>query len=355
MNSSITTYKVSDFVGWMRDGSLKLNPDFQRNSVWKPGAKSLLIDTMIRGFPMPMILIRDMRSDVKRFSPVREVVDGQQRLRTIIGYINIDLLSPLGDVDLATDKFVINPLHNPEFGGKSFGELPESVQGDILDYSFSVSIFPPHTDDKEVRRIFARMNSTGAKLNGAEIRNAEFYGVFKTLADKLAEEQEDRWKLWRVVTKQDVARMLDIEFVADVIIAMANGVSERADKTISAFYEKWEDKFPFKTEASKRFRAVNSTIESHIGSDVVSEFFTGRTMFYALFIAVYDIQYGLATSLATKAKPKPMQKTVSKAIRAAGKRIADGQAPPSVMDATTRRTTHVGERNTLIEYLIRNT
>ena len=243
MNSLPATYKVSDFVGWMKDGSLKLNPEFQRNSVWKAGAKSQLIDTIIRGFPMPMILIRDMRSDVTSYSPVREVVDGQQRLRTIIGFIDIKLLAKLGPVD-PSDSFVINPNHNSEYGGLTFPELPTTVRADILDYAFSVSIFPPHTSDKEVRQIFARMNSTGVKLNLAEVRNAEYYGVFKLLADKLAYEHEDLWRAWRVVTNNDIARMLDIELAADAIIAMINGVSERDEKTFDHIYTKYEDSFP---------------------------------------------------------------------------------------------------------------
>ena len=36
-------FRVADFLSWLKDGSLNLNPPFQRRSVWKPAAKSYLI------------------------------------------------------------------------------------------------------------------------------------------------------------------------------------------------------------------------------------------------------------------------------------------------------------------------
>jgi uncharacterized protein with ParB-like and HNH nuclease domain len=82
-----TQYRVSDFLTWKRDGALDLNPDFQRRSVWKKGAKSFLIDTILKGFPMPIIFLRDLPSDLKKLKSRRDVVDGQQRLRTIFSFM----------------------------------------------------------------------------------------------------------------------------------------------------------------------------------------------------------------------------------------------------------------------------
>jgi hypothetical protein len=42
-----TFYRVGDFVSWQKAGTLELSPAFQRRSVWKPGAKSFLIDTRV--------------------------------------------------------------------------------------------------------------------------------------------------------------------------------------------------------------------------------------------------------------------------------------------------------------------
>ena len=109
-NSQVAPFKVSDFLSWQRSGSLMLSPAFQRNPTWDAGRKSFLIDTIIRGFPMPIIFLRKRKSNTKTFEPLREVVDGQQRLRTVIAFVAPNLLSDRS----AGDDFAISKSHNQE-------------------------------------------------------------------------------------------------------------------------------------------------------------------------------------------------------------------------------------------------
>jgi hypothetical protein len=51
-------YSINDFVEWDKNGQLELNPVFQRRAVWNDKAKSYLMDTIIRGKPIPKIFIR---------------------------------------------------------------------------------------------------------------------------------------------------------------------------------------------------------------------------------------------------------------------------------------------------------
>jgi len=95
-----TTYKVSDFLSWQKIGSLLLSPAFQRRPMWPIGAKSLLIDTVVRDIPTPMIFLREVRN-LRSLEPQRQVVDGQQRLRTLISFIDCKLLK---DFDEARDS-----------------------------------------------------------------------------------------------------------------------------------------------------------------------------------------------------------------------------------------------------------
>jgi hypothetical protein len=98
-----TVYKVSDFISWQRIGSLELSQAFQRRPVWPTGAKPFLIDTIVRGIPIPIIFLRE-RSDPNSdgLEPKRQVVDGQQRLRTILGFVDSTLLNNFKDADSFT-------------------------------------------------------------------------------------------------------------------------------------------------------------------------------------------------------------------------------------------------------------
>src|SRR6266545_3193440 len=128
-----TVYKVSDFLSWQRGGSLELSPLFQRRPVWPPAAKSYLIDTIVRGLPMPIVFLRE-QTDLESLEPRREVVDGQQRLRTLFSFIEPTSLS---DYDQTRDSFQVKKTHNAEIAGKSFRQLPRSVQAQLLSYEFA--------------------------------------------------------------------------------------------------------------------------------------------------------------------------------------------------------------------------
>ena len=73
------TYTPNDFVLWERNEILFISPKFQRRPVWRLGAKSFFIDTMLRGMTVPPLYFRSIPHPTKRNAIAREVVDGQQR------------------------------------------------------------------------------------------------------------------------------------------------------------------------------------------------------------------------------------------------------------------------------------
>src|SRR5690349_19082096 len=85
MPSILEQYRVSDFLEWHQKKALILNPDFQRGDMWSPAAKTFLIDTILRKLPIPKVYLRT-RVDVVSKKSIREVVDGQQRLRAILSF-----------------------------------------------------------------------------------------------------------------------------------------------------------------------------------------------------------------------------------------------------------------------------
>src|SRR5258706_6681314 len=119
------TYNINDFVEWDEAKQLELNPRFQRRPVWTDKAKSFLMDTILRGRPIPKIFIRQ-KINVWTKTSTRDVVDGQQRLRTILSYVK--------------DGFVVSRRQNPAHGGVLFSQLPEDIQAQVLAYEVSVDL-----------------------------------------------------------------------------------------------------------------------------------------------------------------------------------------------------------------------
>jgi Protein of unknown function DUF262 len=204
-------YSINDFVEWDKNKQLELNPFFQRRPVWSEKAKSYLMDTILRGKPIPKIFIRQ-KINVSTKSSVREVVDGQQRLRSILSYIK--------------DGFIVSRRQNPDFGGKRFSQLPEAVQAQILSYEVSVDLLI-NLPDAEVLDIFGRLNSYAVVLNEQERLNAENFGPFKVLADTVGRKYYDYWINQKILTPRNILRMAEVNLVADLLIAMREGIKSK--------------------------------------------------------------------------------------------------------------------------------
>jgi hypothetical protein len=345
-NIQKTVFKVSDFLSWQRAKSLTLSPAFQRRPVWPTGAKSLLIDTIVRGIPMPIIFLRQ-RTDPDTLEPRREVVDGQQRLRTVISFIDPALLPSF---DVARDAFTVEETHNREIADRSFRELPADVRQQVLDYDFSVHVLPADTEDREVLLIFARMNSTGFKLNEQELRNAEFFGAYKELMYQLAYEQLDRWRSWGVFSETDIARMLEVEEASDIVITMLKGVHGKNQAEITEFYKKYDKAFPQRPEVVRRFRVVMDTIHEHLGQRMRSLAFRRKPLFHTLFSFYYELVFGLGTPMARK-KPASAPRAAATAVINASTRIAAEEIPDDLAKVLRGATNHLPARRTRLKFL----
>lgn len=80
------SYDASDFQGWQAGGALEITPKFQRRPVWRTPARSFFIDTMLRGMTEPPLYFR-LSQNLQKTKTIREVVDGQQRVRAVLEFI----------------------------------------------------------------------------------------------------------------------------------------------------------------------------------------------------------------------------------------------------------------------------
>lgn len=351
-----TGYRVSDFVAWQKTLSLELNPNFQRRPVWKKKAKSFLIDTILKGLPMPIIFLRDLKSDLRSLRPKRDVVDGQQRIRTVLAFVDPGLLV---DFDPQHDQFVIDKAHNPELAGKGFADLDEDEQQAILDYEFSVHSFAADTDDRDILQIFARMNSTGLKLNPQELRNAEWFGQFKTLAYSLATEQLNRWREWRIFEPDGIARMKEVELTSEFMLLILNGVLAKSKPVLDTYYERFDEAFRDGNEVARRIRVTFDAIEGLLSEEDLRHGFSTQSMFHGLFAVVYGLGFEIRAPVKIgeweplkREKAKELPAGLADRLRQAASEVRDGTAPGEVLKATRGATTDAKSRRAIIAHLV---
>lgn len=84
VSAKADTYRISDFVAQAYGGKLNLTPSYQRGDVWGTGARQLLIESVLRGIPLPSVILLKP-SDGQ--SQLYEVVDGKQRLTSILRFV----------------------------------------------------------------------------------------------------------------------------------------------------------------------------------------------------------------------------------------------------------------------------
>ncbi|WP_199544899.1 GmrSD restriction endonuclease domain-containing protein [Paraburkholderia kururiensis] len=343
-----TVFKVGDFVSWAQAKNLDLQPIFQRRPVWKAGAKSYLIDTVIRGLPIPIVFLRD-RLALQSIITTREVVDGQQRLRTILSFIDPGLVQ---DYSVEQDEFKLSKLHNEEFGGLSFSKLPPDTQRAIVGYEIPVHIFSADTEDRDILQIFARLNATGVKLNDQELRNAGYFGAFKALTYNIGYENLNRWQEWGIFKLSDISRMNEVEEVADMIVSMHQGVHGRNKRLLDDYYEKYDNAYPERAAVQKRFEVVMSSIEDALGDTIGQSEFSRRALFNDLFVATYELMYGLASPLTVSTKATKLPAGYAKKILGLSTLLREGELPEEVDRSLRGATSDKGSRLKRVNFIL---
>lgn len=167
----------------LEQGTIKLNPGFQRKEVWDDMRKCQLIESLLLRIPIPMFYVSADSNDHWT------VVDGLQRLSTIRDFV-------LGQKYLsskeAKDKGHGFRLFGLEFCGTQLNnhdmaELPTLYSNRIMETEFTFTIINPGTPEDVKRNIFKRINTGGIQLSPQEIRNALYGGECSKLLSGLAE------------------------------------------------------------------------------------------------------------------------------------------------------------------------
>ena len=339
-----SVYTPQDFLQWREGKALVLTPKFQRRDVWKPAARSYFIDTLLRGMPIPPIYIRIVQS-ANSSSIVREVVDGQQRISSMLDFID--------------GKFRLSKSLAESWAGRTFETLSTAEKNRIRTYSFSTEIFSG-LSDLQVLEIFARLNTYSVPLNAQELRNGRYFGLFKQSAYSLAYEHLEFWRQNDIFTERNIARMLEVELTSELMIAEMFGMQDKK-KSIDRFYDKYDDKYSARKRVERQFRTVIDTINEVFEKTLKETEFSRSPLFYTLFCAIYHRLFGLpATQL--KTPKRRLNKSERLALAEASKKLSDlivsgraGESTPDRYDlfvaACLRQTDNIKPRQVRLKVL----
>jgi hypothetical protein len=180
----------ADLFRMKTQGILDIQPEFQREVVWKGPDQSRFIDSLIKQLPIPSMCFA-MDHKAQKWI----VIDGLQRISTIVRFLEGGdwTISDLDDID-------------PGLAGKSVAamKLPGSslhhYYTRVENLSIPVTVLRCDLNKKNhtefLFTIFHRLNTGGMKLNNQEIRNCIFSGSLNDLL-----KAADEYPAWRKLNK----------------------------------------------------------------------------------------------------------------------------------------------------------
>ena len=252
-----TNMKIIELFNKIESGSLISNPDFQRKLVWKKQHKFHFIETILKNYPFPEVYIASLEMDIDNISATEIVVDGQQRLTTIIDYIK-------GEGDFT------NQLKIPKFN-----DLVNDDKRAFLNYLITVKDLKD-MDMDNIKDIFKRINNTEYSLNTVEKINAQYGdGEFVIFSKLLLESdynpndevtdivinQEDKQKINdffnqnSIFNENDIKRMFALQFIMSIVSTMIHGDYFSRHSKTNEFIELYNEEF------SEYENIVNTIVE----------------------------------------------------------------------------------------------
>jgi hypothetical protein len=307
-------YTPNDFLLFRENGVLEITPKFQRRPIWKTAARSYFIDTMLRGMTVPPLYFR-LTQDLTKKRMIREVVDGQQRVRSVLDFIS--------------DGYRLSKTLKAPWAGKKFSMLTEREQLQITSFSFSTEIFKG-ISDKQVLEVFCRLNMYGVPLNKQELRNGQFFGLFKQTSFELALTYLQFWRQHKIFSEQSIARMLEVELTSELLIAGVKGMQDKKS-SIDTCYSEWEEAYPTQDRDEKRFEETMAALSETFTGDVLRESaFRRPPLFYTLYCVVYHHLFGLPEITRVSPKKKLVadeRESLREAVENLSEKILDAKDP----------------------------
>lgn len=202
------TKPVQEVFNLYKNRQLNLEPGFQRQSVWSLGDRRRLIDSMLRGYPLPSIFLYQ-RMEGGQY--VYDVIDGKQRIETLLFFAGL--------VRGEGFEAKIQLPGQSDVGWLSWKHLLKRELQHLVT-AYKLQCIEVKGDLSDIIDLFVRINSTGKALTSAEKRHARFYNSpFLKQAERLARKFRQYFTHHRILTGGQLDRMKDVELLCELMLA----------------------------------------------------------------------------------------------------------------------------------------
>jgi len=238
MKTSSTNKKIRELIALVKAEKIIPRPEFQRRLVWSRDDKNHFIDSVLNGFPFPEIYLADGEVDLDSGDGSQLLVDGLQRISTLVQYFD-------GDPTL---RLTTVPMYI---------ELSDDQKREFLQYD--VSVRDMGTISKaQIVEAFKRLNATKYSLLDIEVNNAIYSGKLKKFAEELS--LSNFFTSHNIFNALDFKRMGDLRFTLSIIGTMIQGYFNR-DDAFEELLSRYNDDFLIEKEIKSRFDDAINFIE----------------------------------------------------------------------------------------------
>jgi len=122
-------WPIQDFVGRAVKGRLDISPSYQRGDAWLTPDAQLLVESILRGIPLPSVILLRPRAGRNAAS---EVVDGKQRLTSILRFVagHPEALRYVEELDERYPGHDLKTLFRNDY--RHFRQVWQRVTGELL-------------------------------------------------------------------------------------------------------------------------------------------------------------------------------------------------------------------------------
>ncbi len=266
------------------ENMIDIAPDYQRHFVWDDARQSQLIESILLGIPVPSLFMATNKDSSW------EVIDGLQRLTTIINFVGTD--DVIHRINPKCKKLKISNLEKlSSINGLTLEEFPRSLQLMFMTRPIRVTVLNDRSDFEIRYDLFERLNTGGVLLHPQEIRNCVFLGRFNDFIKELSSYPAFR-SVVKMTTKQGLTcnhEELVLKFFAyyQERNLFVHGVKE----FLNSYMEKKTKLFNDDEELRRVFKATFDCLDGKLPNGIVRgnrKNATPLVLFEAISVGVAD-------------------------------------------------------------------